>query len=158
VVGHLVDVGHDVTLAPAQTGGDGAMPEALVGHPRCRVVPAGVTRQDGLKLASGVLRSTRDYLRYHEAPFRGATANRGRALRALVRSVSNGTQELPAEMPDTLLPLNDRSAARLWKALRDLEALIPSDPAFERFIADQSARTCSSSRPWCRWEGVRPSS
>jgi hypothetical protein len=113
------------------------MPEALVGHPRCRVVPAGVTRQDGLKLASGVLRSTRDYLRYHEAPFRGATANRGRALRALVRSVSNGTQELPAEMPDTLLPLNDRSAARLWKALRDLEALIPSDPAFERFIADQ---------------------
>ena len=83
-----------------------------------------------------MLRSTRDYLRYHEAPFRGATANRGRALRVLVRSVSNGTQELPAEMPDTLLPLNDRSAARLWKALRDLEALIPSDPAFERFIAD----------------------
>ncbi len=51
--------------------------------------------------------------------------------------MSNGTQELPAEAPDTLLPLNDRSAARLWKALRDLEALIPSDPAFERFIADQ---------------------
>jgi hypothetical protein len=38
VVGYLVDVGHDVTLAPVQTGGDGAMPEALVGHPRCRCV------------------------------------------------------------------------------------------------------------------------
>lgn len=136
VVTHLADAGHQIILAPTKFGDEELLPDGLAAHANCSVVSASVKRANA-PTTVGILRHTRDYLRYQEPALAGAAANRLRALTNLVRVVSHGTRELPAGQPDLAVTLNGAETRRLCKAFDQLEGLIPADPAFERFIAAQ---------------------
>ena len=127
---------HQIVLAPTKFGDDHALPDALAKHHNCSVLQQSPKRTEGA-LAVATLRSTRDFLRYHEPTLAGASANRRRALSNLVRVVSRGTRTLPDDLPDLLVPLTLQEQRGLRKTFSRLETLIAPDPRFVQFLTEQ---------------------
>ena len=140
MVERLAADGHTIILAPYKTKTDTApLPDSLARLTNCTVVPATCRRQDGRELGLGVLRMTRDYLRYVEPPLWGAPANRRRALTRLVRLISEGTVDPPPDTPDVPCPLTEPAADRLSEAFRQLESFVPADDGYSQFLRAQRA-------------------
>jgi hypothetical protein len=110
------------------------LPSSLAKYPNCTVVQTPRSRDDRLKRFSEQARRARDYARYHEPVFWGASENRRRALDVLVRDLPRQTRQIARATPDFLLRLNDPEIAAMRQFFEQIESLIPSSPVFERFI------------------------
>ena len=138
VIALLADAGHQLLFAPRNAGGE--LPDILAAHANCSVAAYSVRRTESANTVA-ILRSARDYLRYQTPALAGAVANRRRALSSLVHVVSEGSRELPGDLPDLLAPLNVQEARRLDETFDELEGLVPPTRASSG-SSRPNGRTC----------------
>src|SRR5688572_24809631 len=89
----LVIRGHEIRLVTTDKGEGGRVPAALEGHKSVLVIDGSVGRRGPLAQALRLLRSTRDYVRYHEPAFATRDLLRRRALDRLAEVISGGSRE-----------------------------------------------------------------
>ncbi len=127
----LLARGHELTLAIQQRDADRdrRLTERF-SNPRFALVSCPEERGDGWRRSAPLVRSTRDWAQYHQPPYARASKLHQRALARLVRELGS------AASPDVrALPLTSSSGSRLRDALAQIEAVIPSDPLHEEFLA-----------------------
>ncbi len=84
----------------------------------------------------GLLRRTRNYLRYLDTPFRGADKLRRRAFARLLRGTLTDATLVDPALGEAGLSVPAPDVVRLKDALAWMETLIPPDPASTALIAD----------------------
>ncbi len=128
----LAERGHHVDIRWPKSEGV-KLPESLEGVPNITVGSFPHKRSDEWAAHVPLLRGTRDYVRYLQEPFRGATKLRRRAFdRLLSRIVVDGTD--PAWDAEAMLAVPATEAARLDTLFAAMEGLIPHDPSLDVFL------------------------
>ncbi len=125
VVRSLADRGHQVRLALPDTEG---VLDAFADCPNVSAAACPKGRRDRWKRFVGYLRGLRDFVRYGEPRFRGATALRRRAYRRV--------HWAPYTWGVRLI-LSRWSRRPLEALLRRIEEAVPSDPMTEKFLASE---------------------
>lgn len=150
VVLALADGGHTVAIATPGRRNDWPLPDALAAHPRVSRLVCPDARADEWKDAAQDFRLLIDCGRYLEGPFFQADKLRDRAFKTFAATISAGekhhlsarcpschTKIVDGELGKMSPTLGGAGAARLKELARLIEQAIPSDPARERFLADE---------------------
>ena len=124
----LAGRGHRITIAwyagPDRTGDSIVERFADLPTVQFRTVPS---ERSIRSTEVGLVRRSRNYLRYLDGPFRRSAKLRQRSLAKLVRLVKDSV-EADASWSDAALVLGQREVVRLKDTLAYLESLIPPDP------------------------------
>ncbi len=138
----LIDLsrrGHSIILAITDRGDTGQeLPSELQGVKGLEVVDAPFQRDASLREPVRVLRSFRDYLRYHEPQFERQTSYRARALERFLQATSGGSRPFDESMGSAFAGLTTLEVDRARRSLQALEDLVPSAPIYERFIESEA--------------------
>lgn len=145
VIRSLARRGHSVRIVSEEQRPDLLPPRALLGIELVSFIQGPRHRGDELGPRIAELRALRDYLRYLDTPFETAPKLRARALKKLVKALSDGRQshihalcprcEHPfADEEITRMALSNEAAHRLDSLLALVESAIPSDPAIAAFL------------------------
>ncbi len=141
----LASRGHEVRIATPGHETNWPLPEAMAG--RVPQVTCPDARTDRWKTAAPLMRLLADYQRYLEPPFLDAGKLRDRARGELAQALTGQrAAHLTARCPLCQAKIVDDALARVLlpggRRLQDVkqwlrltEASIPSDPAFDRFLA-----------------------
>ena len=137
----LSERGHRVTLAVTDRvgGAPAGVPDELLGVPGIRVVEAPFQRGNRHHDSVRVLRSFRDYARYHGPRFAGKDAYRARALEEFLRLVSVASRPVGEGPAGAFFNLSRAENECAINTLQALENLVPSDPICERFLQSENA-------------------
>jgi FkbM family methyltransferase len=135
----LVNRGHQIRLVTTDKGEGGRIPAVLEGNKAVVAFDGSVSRRGPLGEALRVLRSTRDYLRYHEPAFATRDLLRRRALDRLAEVLSGGSRELDSQVARWHASLTDTERARLSETFTALEDAVPSEAAIDRLLLAQRA-------------------
>jgi len=129
----LAERGHELLLAlPESKGRPVRPPRALQDDPRVKTALYPNIRDDGLQRSVAVMRAIRNAVRYESPQLRGAYANRRRAYRKLLASLS-----APAAAEPLSLELSTGDNGMLEAALAELERLVPPSGPLVGFIREQ---------------------
>ena len=143
----LADRGHAIRIASSDRHPELLPPPALAAHDRISFTSCPGRRGDQWGEAIHSLRSVRDYTRYLEGRFKTASKLRARALRKLVKAMTDDERShliahcprcderlVDDEIGRMILALGKTGHANLQKLLALIEATIPSDGAIEAFL------------------------
>jgi hypothetical protein len=129
----LAERGHELLLTlPESKGRPVRPPRALQDDPRVKTALYPNVRDDGLQRSVAVMRAVRNAVRYESPRLREAYANRRRAYRKLLASLS-----APAAAEPLSLELSAGDNGTLEAALAELEGLVPPSGPLVRFIREQ---------------------
>lgn len=140
--------GHGVRIATPGHETNWPLPEALARHERIEQVRCPGPREDAWAKAAPLRRLLVDYARYLEPPFLEAEKLRARARGELLEALTDGrAARVVARCPSCRAKIVDDALGRLMltgagsgvagfrRLLRAVEQVIPSDAAYERFLA-----------------------
>ena len=139
-VAELTARGHSVTLAITDKveGAPPKIPDSLRGSAGLRIVEAPFKRDKQYRNTVRVMRSLRDYARYHGPQFVGKDAYRARALAVFLRSASAASRPVDDSLGDLFFNFSPAENECARKTLQALEDLVPSDPICERFLQSET--------------------
>jgi hypothetical protein len=150
VVLALADDGHTIAIATPGRPNDWPLPDAVVAHSRISRVVCPRVRQDDWKEAATDFRLLVDCGRYLDGPFFQAEKLRTRAFVMFARTITNDEKRhvvsrcpscharlVDGEVGKMTPALGRTGSTRMRELLRLIEEAIPSDPAYENFLASE---------------------
>ena len=129
--------GHRITIGWHEESDRGNEPlvEQFASYPNVTLITVPSARSER-RYEVGLLRRTRNYLRYLDTPFRGADKLRRRAFARLLRGALADVTVVDPALGEAALSVPASDVARLKAALAWMETLVPPDPACTALIAD----------------------
>src|SRR5262245_59560922 len=133
----LVERGHSVTLAVQEHDDRRSEQfEAAISSSRFSAMPCPEVRSDEWSDVASLVRRVRDCLHYLHQPLRGAVKLRTRALSRLRADLQFDADA--AALADGVLSIPDDHVRRLDRILMLAEQRLPTDPLFDRFLAQHT--------------------
>ena len=136
VIKELADRDHVVRVACPD--GDRPLPESLQGYPHVSEVTCPKKRGDEWRQHASILRRARDYLRYLETPYEGATKLRARAFEKFANTLTGERAPVKSGLSEAALELPGAVRTRLSESFISFEALLPGDPDIEQFVQNEA--------------------